>query len=735
MGLSVCSVLLLGAAPGCDHNRGGPDDPAALLGALPATDVRDVDFAAAVHRLMREGEPSAERSALLAGTVRRQMRHAARHFRAGDEARGADAVVGALYLVRAGEARDDMFDAEGLYALERCFRRFSALGDEGSTQAMLALQRRALPKGSPGLAELGEHESALLQWMRDTRPTTEMERLGARQRVAVARALLEPSETSLDAARRATNDWVKRAVDINLAYQRTRKAPRRAVIVDAYKALQLGSETMAAVFLRHGRAKEAVAALEAGAAGRVADAEFIVRLEAAARDDTAEEWRLLGRAIRGSVLDDEEVKMSARLLDAAHWGIALEAYRRDPTSYAIGHVLSRALRAHGMPEAAPLVLGDALGLDPTTVSLSGVLSVVAESLAERLDIEDAATARRIYNASKGVLAIADRERFRNRVQPSPSAIRRLMASIEIQDGSAAGARPLMVKALQAAPTLDGYLELATLDRQSGKLDVALNQVRRAAKLPSADGLPLRAAEAHLLAFEVLRDKGDREQALQELEVALELAASTGNSGSFEHQVRAALVLARVLDGYGARERATLALEKALGMTSGGHELLGEALLAAVAHAFVHEDLQSARAAVQLGFKGHVDGKTMIRAALWLMMLELELGEKPDGKVDRVLVDATDETNWWSLVARWARRMESDATLRKASARHAEKVRAEFYISLRARATARAGGVDFTDETLRRIASDPMHQEPEVGLARALTAPRMTASVPEGVQPP
>lgn len=680
---------------------------------------------------MREGEPTAERSALLAGTVRRQMRHAAGHFRTGDDVRGADAVVGALYLVRAGEARDDMFDAEGVYALGQSFRRFSALGDEGSTLAMMALQRRALPPDSPELAGLAQHQSALTRWLRDTRPGTDMERLSAAQRIAVARALLEPSATTLDAAEKATNDWVERAVEINLAYQRTRKAPRRAVIVDAYRALQLGSETMAAVFLRHGQAKEAVTALEAGAAGRVADGGFIVRLEAAARDDTAEEWRLLGRVLRERALDDEEVRMSARLLEAAKWGIALEAYRRDPTSYSIGHILSEGLRAHGMPEAAPLILSDALGLDPTTVSLSGVLRVIEESLDERFAIEDAATARRIYRASKGVLAIADRERFRSRVQPSPSDIRRLMARIEIRDGSTDGARPLMVQALQTKPTLAGYLELATLERQAGKLDVALDHAQRAMKLPSAEGLPLLAAQARLLTFEVLRDKGDRTRAVSALEQALELVLVNRDKGSIGHQVHSALLLARILDGYGVPDKAQAALDRAVALTSGGHELLGEVLLSAMSHALVHKDVQSARAAVQLGFKGHVDDEEMIRAALWLMMLELELGETPDGKVDRVLVDAADGRNWWSMVARWARGLESDARLRKASRRHVEKVRAAFYIALRAHARGvRDGRTASTEGTLRRVASDPMHEVPEVGVARALLAPRMTAAIPE-----
>ena len=720
-------TLLCGGTLGCDHNRSGAADPTEFDHSLPPVDVRDGDFAAAVHRLLRDGKPSPERSALLAGTVRRQLTHAAAIFRRDDAVRGADAVIGALYLVRAGEARHDMFDGDGLYAIDGAFKRFSALGDEGRALALILTQRAVLPEGSPRRKELEEHHTALSKWLADTRPSTAMQRLTVWKKIAVARALLSPSEETLRGAELAINRWVARAVEINLAYQRTRKAPRRAVILDAYQALQLGSETMAAVFLRHGRVQGAVVALDKGAAGRVADGPFFARLQAAATGDSAEDWRLLAKAFRQRALDDEDVKMDGRLFDAVTWGIALEAYRRDPTSYRVGHMLADHLASYGMPEVAPLVLGDALGHDPTSVALSGVMRVIEMSLHAQMDASAPRSARRIHAASQQVLEIAERARYRGRVKPSAATVRGLMARIELQTGESERARQLLVESLQESPTLKGYLELATLERQSGKLAEALSHARRATRLPDAAALPLEVAAAHLLAFEVLRERGDRTGALSELSKALSRVLQNRGRGNVAHRIRAELLLTRALHGYGEREMASRALGRAIALAKSTGTLVGEVVLAAVGHAVVHQDLPAARTALQLGFKTQIEGHAMIRAALWLMLLESELDATADGKVDRVLADAADGDSWWHTAARWGRYLASDDDLRKSSRRHVDKVRAEFYIAMRKRTQQEVSGAK---EALRAVASDPLFTEPEVALARALLAPRMNAPIPK-----
>jgi hypothetical protein len=724
----LCGVLTAAGTTACNHTKAHPSDPSAFDHSLPPVEVADAEFATTAYRLLEDGTPSAQRSAVLAGTVQRQLSHAAASFRKGDLARGADAVVGAMAIVRAGEMRPDMFDADGMVALRGAFQRFSALGDEGRALALLDMQRELLPPSSPQRNELEEHEQALARWRADTRPSSKMERLAAKQHIAVADALLRPSERSLRAAETAINAWVAEAVKINLEYQRTRRAPRRTIIVEAYKALQLGSETMAAVFLRHGRARDAVVALDKGAAGRVADGQFFARLQSAGEADSGEDWRLLATAFKKRGLDDDEVQMDPGLFAAASWGIALEAFRRDPTSYRVAHVLASHLSSHGMPEVAPLVLGRALGADPTTVALSGAMRVVERSLRTAAEGQDAPAARRIFAASRRVLNLADRPRHRRRVAPTSSSLRHLMATIELQSGNARRGRALLAEAQKSAPTLNGYVKIATLERQAGRSKAALTNLRRAIKLPGARSQPLLLAKAHLMASSILRSEKDEDAAERELKRAIAIATEARSTGPVGRHVRAELLLLEALHRSGREQDAAAAAKRAADHTDGDPALLGEVLMAALSHAMLHRDVGAARAALQLGFKAHVSKRDMIRGALWLMLLELEQGEPSDGKVERVLADAADGDDWWNVAARWARGLASDALLREASQTHVDRVRADFYIAMRAR--LRKGSAAKAEARLREVASDPVFWEPEVDLARDFLDSRSSESPAE-----
>ncbi|HZO14128.1 MAG TPA: hypothetical protein VFB62_12740, partial [Polyangiaceae bacterium] len=283
----LCAGLALS---GC-HSNARPETPGVDDHRLPPVAVADAAFAVSVHKLMREGKPSAERSALLAGVIRRQLTHASEHFARGDAVRGSDAVIGALYLLRLGEARLDMFDKASLRALSGTIERFSARGDEGRALALMHMKQKLLPKNSREQKELAAHMAALQRWRKDTRTGGDMAKLSADERAEVGRALLEPSKESLQKAHKAVERWIARAVEYNVRYQQTRQLPPREEVVEAYRALQTGGQTMAALYLRHGRAREAVSAIESSAASRITDPAFFHRLRSAAVDDTAEDWR------------------------------------------------------------------------------------------------------------------------------------------------------------------------------------------------------------------------------------------------------------------------------------------------------------------------------------------------------------------------------------------------------------------------------------------------------------
>ena len=115
------------AAPlGCGSPTPAKDATKQPTGQLPPVAVGDADFAGAVLRLLGDGEASEKRSALLAGTIGRQMSYAAQHFERGDRERGTASVIGALYLLRTGEARPDMFGPDGDRALSGAIEKLSA---------------------------------------------------------------------------------------------------------------------------------------------------------------------------------------------------------------------------------------------------------------------------------------------------------------------------------------------------------------------------------------------------------------------------------------------------------------------------------------------------------------------------------------------------------------------------------------------------------------------------------
>ena len=194
---------------------------------------------------------------MLAGAVQRQLANASALFEAGHEVRGTNAVVGALYLMRVGESRPDMFQPNSLAALRGAMTRFSARGDEGRAMALMIMMQRLIPPGAPDREQLDRHVVALERWMSETRTGGDMSRLAAEERATIGRSLLDPKVETLDAAAKAINAWVERAVEYNLIYQQTRQLPPRSEVAEAYKALQAGGETMAALFLRHGRARDA----------------------------------------------------------------------------------------------------------------------------------------------------------------------------------------------------------------------------------------------------------------------------------------------------------------------------------------------------------------------------------------------------------------------------------------------------------------------------------------------
>src|SRR5262249_14116262 len=155
-------------------------------------------------------------------------------------------------------------------------------------------------------------------------------------------------------------------------------------------------------------------------------------------------------ARQGAVEDDEQdTSLESEVLEAGLWGTVLEAYRRDATSPEIALLLAQSLVKHGLSEAAPLVMADAIGQRPSPALLSATLGARRVAMTEEAGIEDVSAARRTFTASSSLLAWADRPELKGRLDPSAARLRFLMASIEMRAGNLPAARPLLEQAASA----------------------------------------------------------------------------------------------------------------------------------------------------------------------------------------------------------------------------------------------------------------------------------------------
>ena len=730
-GLQAAAVAFPLVTTGC---LGSSQTAPHVEGQLRPVEVPDAQFASDLRRVLQDGTASPERLGLLVGVVRRQLSHAAQRFASGHDGRATEGVLGALYLIRTGEGRGEMVDAAGEKALAGAVDRVSSRGDEGRAEALMRMRAAALDPGSPARKVIEDHLAALTQWRKDTRTGGPLAQLGADERTAVARALLDPSDQALVAGVKAVNAWIARAIEYQIAFQESHQRPEREEAVEAQRALESGGATMATLFLRNGDARGALQALEQTGAGRVMLPALLTRIKGAAINDTPRDWQALATVFAAK--DQEEAQESdgdidPQLLAAGLWGTALETYRRDPASFDGAFLLARSLVHFGMPEGAPLVLEGALGAHATPATLSASLGVVLGAVGDSAAMDDLDTARRTFKAAAGVFAQADRSDFKERIQPSPARARFVMANIEVRSGNLADARPLLELAVRDEPSASGFTSLAMVERQAGDGAAALDHVERAFAAPDARTAVLDVGDAHLLAFELLREAGKTDRAKTSLDAALNVALSARQTkGNPAERARAERLLGHVLERYGDARGATRAFERALSAAGSDRSNLGAAMLDAIGRALVGHDLVAARAALKRGIEGDVSEEDLVYGGLWVSLLERETKTPTDGTVERAL-RAGFKTAWTAKLSAWAAGKLSDADLGASAQSPSQRVEAAFYTAM----AGKAAGDPAAEQRLKQVASAPVMDLLEVQLARELTSPRGRADLPGGVQLP
>lgn len=722
LGLSAISTVMTGCAPHTTH----PETALGLPGIKPSP-IQDREFAEHLHAVLKSPGVDAPAAALRLGVIKQQLSHASSRFEHGAEDRGLRSVFGAFYLMRQGDPAAVLCDAATARALDGTIRRVSARGDIGKARALLGLVLTARKAGSlPGSTEeIEAHIAELDRWVGDTRKGSPIEKAGEAERAAVSRVLVDPSKTALDEASSSVSSWVDLAIEHNIAFRQTGRRPTQDEAIESTRALESGSATLVAMFLRLGDLDGALSQIEASSVRRVIDPDFYRVLKTASQSNDGRAWKAVFAELDRQTSDKVggEVGVDEELLDAAFFNVALEAYRRDSSDLPSAIELSRSLVSYGMSEAVPLVLGDALGDAPKLTDVTAATRWLSAALeADAAAGDDAATARTIA-ASARFLAAAGKAAEKT---GSLAPLRYQIAAIQIHTGDLQAARATLDTATRESPTAEGLLTIASVARQLGDATGALDLATRAASFRGAD--PLGSADAWIVVFEIERELGHKEQAGAALEKALRAAlkAQTQTLGA-AYRVRVERTLGRVLFAYGENAAAGRAFDRALDQVSGDRELIGGTLLRAMGFCLLTKDAARARLVLKKGREAGASEEDLVYAALWLSLIEKQAKVSSDGSSNEIFEGAQGSGAWVGRLAQWSLGKLPDSELLAQAQTAPNKVEAAFYVAMKKRSS---GASD--DPTLRNVAKSPVVDLLEVDLARELTTEPLRLSLPKGV---
>lgn len=637
-------------------------------------------------------------------------------------------LTGALYLARVGE-QAAITAAGGREAMLAGMQVASQQGDEGRALALLTLYKAQLSPNAPETKDASDHLAALDGWIRDTVGANTAEARGDAERIAVSRALLEPTPEATEAARAAVAAWVQKALELHEGSAGGAGRPKREDAIEAYRAMRSGGQVLAALYLRSGDAARAYNETSSNLFRRVTPPPLVDRIEAVASGGDASAWRDLliwmwapQRRRDGAPADannEPEFEADPSLIRAALWGTAVEAYRRDPTQLDVAMALAALLSQQGMAEVAPLVLADAVALKADATRVSAAMRFLLQIILTEDEAEDPESARRVFAAAESILSLARRAEYQGRIDPSAARVQMAMGDIEMRAANLSEARRLLEGAVRVEPSVRALVTLATIERQSDKLPEALTTVTRAIQAPDAKRNHLAVAEARLLAFEIQRQLGAVQRAREELSQAL-ASALQARSGAADAAQRSSAerVLARVLDRFSDPVGASRALERAFAAAGEDRHQVTVTVLETAARALLMADPIAGRKAVERALAARVGDDDLVYPALWLQFVERSAKKTSDGAASRTLASIHDDGRWPGRLASWALGKIKDQDLLTSARTPGQKTEATFYISL-----ARRAGADQSAAAngFQQVVSSPAVGLMEVQLARDLVA--------------
>lgn len=715
-------AVLLSAAPlvACGQPRAAHPVVPSERRSAPSPEVTDDAFAGAVHDLLVSEPGSHERQVRLAGVEARQMARAFAKFKARSAERGLASVTGGLYLIRTGELSATLLGPSGPDALKGAAREASVKGDEGRAKALLEMYVRIAPEAER--AEAKTHLDALDRWVKDAIMSGgQVAAASGLERVLVRRRLLEPSEAALDEASVATIDWFRKSINLQVMAKATRVAPPREEQIGAWRALQTGPAVLAALFLRDADANGALAALDkADARSFLAKQlpDFVAALESVADGPDAGRWLDVLHAMRPLThtegREDDDFPEDRELFRAAELGVAMAAYRMDPTLPEPAVIVAANLQELGMAEASAPIVFEAARAHPDGRTLGAALSLVLNAMRVEVQSGDADAARRAFAAAQPLLVLADRHP-KVKEKPGTAVVRAVMGEIELGEGRLEEARALLKASAAAEKSGQVLLTLAKLDWRENKGAPALDQLREALTAPDTARDHALRGEILLLTSDILREQGDVNAARTPLIDALR--DLTQARTALDDRARASVerVLSRVLDRFGAAAPAQRALDRAWEAAPRDKSQASQTVFQIVGRAFVRGDLAAAREGLARGAAADLDNEDMVYFAMWVRLLEKQQKAPHDALVDRIFASVPDDGRWLGKLAQVGLGKIKADDLASFAKTASQKTEAIFYIAMDKRASGDTKGFD---DSLKQVIAGSVALE-EVRIAREI----------------
>jgi hypothetical protein len=642
-------------------------------------EISDELFGATVVKVLRSKERGGERSSLLGGVVRRQLRRADGLMKSGEQEAGLRAVRGAIWLVRAGEARPEMWEGASS-PLEQAAEEAARVGDEGKARALYSLVKQAGPPAAVAAA-VDEHLAAIDRFARTDPTAHDLETAGDQQRVAVQRALHEPSQQTLEQAAQKLCAWMQKSLQSDVLERWGDPSFDREEAIEAFRARRFGAMTLVGVFLRHGAPMDALDWLERNDLGRMLPSDVRDRLEQAGEDDEPKAWHVLYQHFQNEAEPSRaDSSIGVELAEAAAFGVAVELYRSHPTELVSAGPLALMLPELMLGDVVPPLLNTTLPENLSREDASWSMALTMRALLSHGAAGDITVARRLFAESRPLVDRATKlAKSEDAPRPHPARLYAVMATLESRNAELGRARDALKQALQLEPSAAMYVELARIERQLDRFDDAhqalmasLTSARKAADL-------LTEAEAQILLYELESERGNSAAATQALRDALGTTLSARDRAHQpEEQAQAERRFARVLELYGEYDGAKRASRRALDAARTSEQQRTATILDAARRALTYGDLGAARKTLRDALEMGISGTDCIYLALWVRLIERQRQTPSDGSVEEALARVGDVASWPGRLKSWALGGVSDAEIERGARTEAEKTELRFY---------------------------------------------------------